>query len=138
MEQGICAMGESCLSPLPGQDGATRALGTEQGIHGMGESCLHMLPEAGSFQRAAVHGAGNPSKVQIRGAAACSALATGLPSLGMPLCHHGDPTSAGADATAALAHPTWLPGLAGPLPGTGQEQEPTLSALMETWKTICR
>lgn len=29
MEQGICAMGESCLSPLPAQDGATWARSRE-------------------------------------------------------------------------------------------------------------
>lgn len=96
----------------------------EQEIHGMDESCLSTLLIAGSFQLDTVHGAGNPHKVPTRGAAARVAQ----PRLGDPR----------ADATVAQAHATRLPDPAHHLPGTGQEREPARSALVETWKTICR
>lgn len=135
VEQGISGMGESCLSPLPGQNGATWALGMEQGIHGMDESCLSTLPGAGISTEQGIHPKFKSVELQL-------VLPLPRPSHRCE-CHFA--TTATPPLPGLMPRLLWhiprgsLASLAAsPARGRSKEQEPTRSALMETWKTICR
>lgn len=115
-----------------GQESTNRVLCTEQGSHAKCKSCARSQLQ--------VHLA--RAMARLSGAAACSALAMVRPALLVPLpavpapavCH-------GCSGTACVA-----PGPCSPPPRhraaarltARPEQEPYHSALVETWKTICR
>lgn len=139
VEPGSHALGKSSLYLLH----AYWMLCMEQGSHAMDKSYLYMVPARGVSKLGAVPSAGTPCKVQILSTLAAPGaprLRNGQAQLSRSSPCPGQlarlPTGPGC-LPRLLWHSLHGPGAAA-RPTASPEREPCHSALLETWKTICR
>lgn len=166
IEQGSHAKGKPACAHSLGQKGANRVLCTEQrshaidksylymlhanwvlcteqGSHALGKSYLYVLPARGMSKLGAVPSAGTPCEVQILSMLA----APGAPRLSNGPAQLSRSSLCPGPLARLPAGPSCLPRLlwhsprgpgAAASPTASPEREPCHSALVETWKTICR